>query len=298
MERLTIQQILENSNFVVKKNDLEYCLMNCLGKDRVFLHTQKKYLLTAKEQYKLNGYIDKLKKSVPLAYILGSQPFYKYQFIVTPHVLIPRPETEILVEEAINIGEKIYQEKQSVKILDLGAGSGCIGLSIAAEKPEWFICLSDFKKEITDVINENKIKLNLKNCVITVVDWLRAFSQDSFDIIVTNPPYIDKSSTEIEEAVKIFEPNDALYADESGLSFIKRIIISSKKSLKNNGYLFIENGYDQSREIENFLVKNDFKDIKLSGSKLFSTMDILENSSLNYETPLLFIGAQQDVCVV
>ena len=263
MERLTIQQILENSNFVVKKNDLEYCLMNCLGKDRVFLHTQKKYLLTAKEQYKLNGYIDKLKKSVPLAYILGSQPFYKYQFIVTPHVLIPRPETEILVEEAINIGEKIYQEKQSVKILDLGAGSGCIGLSIAAEKPEWFICLSDFKKEITDVINENKIKLNLKNCVITVVDWLRAFSQDSFDIIVTNPPYIDKSSTEIEEAVKIFEPNDALYADESGLSFIKRIIISSKKSLKNNGYLFIENGYDQSREIENFLVKNDFKDIEV-----------------------------------
>ena len=263
MERLTIQQILDNSNFVVKKNDLEYCLMNCLGKDRVFLHTQQKYLLTAKEQYKLNGYIDKLKKSVPLAYILGSQPFYKYQFIVTPQVLIPRPETEILVEEAINIGEKIYQEKQSVKILDLGAGSGCIGLSIAAEKPEWFICLSDFKKEITNVIYENKIKLNLKNCVITVVDWLSAFSQDSFDIIVTNPPYIDKSSIKIEEAVKIFEPNVALYADESGLSFIKRIIISSKKSLKNNGYLFIENGYDQSQEIKNLLVKNDFKDIEV-----------------------------------
>ena len=263
MERLTIQQILDNSNFIVKKNDLEYCLMNCLGKDRVFLHTQQKYLLTAKEQYKLNGYIDKLKKSVPLAYILGSQPFYKYQFIVTPQVLIPRPETEILVEEAINIGEKIYQEKQSVKILDLGAGSGCIGLSIAAEKPEWFICLSDFKKEITNVIYENKIKLNLKNCVITVVDWLSAFSQDSFDIIVTNPPYIDKSSIKIEEAVKIFEPNVALYADESGLSFIKRIIISSKKSLKNNGYLFIENGYDQSQEIKNLLVKNDFKDIEV-----------------------------------
>lgn len=263
MKRLTIQQILNNSYLVVKKNDLEYCLMDCLGKDRVFLHTQKKYLLTIEEQYKFNQYIDKLKKSVPLAYILGIQPFHKYQFIVSPQVLIPRPETEILVDEVINIGEKIYREKQSVRILDLGAGSGCIGLSIAAEKPEWFICLSDFKKEITNLINENKTRLNVKNCVVTVVDWLTAFSKDSFDIIVTNPPYIDKSSDKIEETVKKYEPDDALYADDRGLSYIKKLIGSSKKSLKNNGYLLIENGYDQSQEIEKFLVENDFKDIEV-----------------------------------
>lgn len=263
MKRLTIQQILNNSYLVVKKNDLEYCLMDCLGKDRVFLHTQKKYLLTIEEQYKFNQYIDKLKKSVPLAYILGIQPFHKYQFIVSPQVLIPRPETEILVDEVINIGEKIYREKQSVRILDLGAGSGCIGLSIAAEKPEWFICLSDFKKEITNLINENKTRLNVKNCVVTVVDWLTAFSKDSFDIIVTNPPYIDKSSDKIEETVKKYEPDDALYADDRGLSYIKKLIGSSKKFLKNNGYLLIENGYDQSQEIEKFLVENDFKDIEV-----------------------------------
>ena len=263
MKRLTIQQILNNSYLVVKKNDLEYCLMDCLGKDRVFLHTQKKYLLTIEEQYKFNQYIDKLKKSVPLAYILGIQPFHKYQFIVSPQVLIPRPETEILVDEVINIGEKIYREKQSVRILDLGAGSGCIGLSIAAEKPEWFICLSDFKKEITNLINENKTRLNVTNCVVTVVDWLTAFSKDSFDIIVTNPPYIDKSSDKIEETVKKYEPDDALYADDRGLSYIKKLIGSSKKSLKNNGYLLIENGYDQSQEIEKFLVENDFKDIEV-----------------------------------
>ena len=263
MERLTIQQILNSSCLAVKKNDLEYCLMDCLGKDRVFLHTQKKYLLTIEEQYKFNQYIDKLKKSVPLAYILGIQPFHKYQFIVSPQVLIPRPETEILVDEVINIGEKIYREKQSVRILDLGAGSGCIGLSIAAEKPEWFICLSDFKKEITYVINENKTRLDVKNCVVTVVDLLTAFSQDSFDIIVTNPPYIDKSSDKLEETVRKYEPDDALYADDRGLSYIKKIIGSSKKSLKNNGYLLIENGYDQSEEIEKFLVENDFKDIEV-----------------------------------
>ena len=263
MERLTIQQILDNSSSDVKKNDIEYCLMDCLGKDRVFLHTHKKYLLTFEEQYKFNKYIDKLKESMPLAYVLGSQPFYKHQFIVSPHVLIPRSETEILVEQVIKTGERVYAEKQSVKILDLGAGSGCIGLSIAVDKPEWFVCLSDFKKEITNVIYKNKIKLNVNNCVITVVDWLTAFSQDSFDIIVTNPPYIDKSSCKIEEAVKKFEPSHALYADECGLSYIKEIIISSKKSLKNNGYLFIENGYDQSKEIEDFLVKNDFKDIEV-----------------------------------
>ncbi len=263
MERLTIQQILDDSSLEVKKNDIEYCLMDCLGKDRVFLHTRKRYLLTIEEQCKFNRHIDKLKKSMPLAYVLGSQPFYKYQFIVSPQVLIPRPETEIIVEEVIKTGERVFAEKQSVKILDLGAGSGCIGLSIAAEKPEWFVCLSDFKKEITNVIHQNKINLNVKNCIITVVDWLTAFSQDSFDIIVTNPPYIDESSNKIEKAVKNFEPGHALYADECGLSYIKRIITSSKKSLKNNGYLFIENGYDQSQEIKKFLVKNDFKDIEV-----------------------------------
>ena len=167
------------------------------------------------------------------------------------------------MDEVINIGEKIYREKQSVRILDLGAGSGCIGLSIAAEKPEWFICLSDFKKEITNLINENKTRLNVTNCVVTVVDWLTAFSKDSFDIIVTNPPYIDKSSDKIEETVKKYEPDDALYADDRGLSYIKKLIGSSKKSLKNNGYLLIENGYDQSQEIEKFLVENDFKDIEV-----------------------------------
>ena len=263
MKRLTIQQILDDSNLEVKKNDIEYCLMDCLSKDRVFLHTRKKYLLTIEEQCKFNRHIDKLKKSMPLAYVLGSQPFYKYQFIVSPQVLIPRSETEIIIEEVIKTGERVFAEKQSVKILDLGAGSGCIGLSIAAEKPEWFVCLSDFKKEITNVIHQNKINLNVKNCIITVVDWLTAFSQDSFDIIVTNPPYIDESSNKIEKAVKKFEPGHALYADECGLSYIKRIITSSKKSLKNNGYLFIENGYDQSQEIKKFLVKNDFKDIEV-----------------------------------
>ena len=263
MQRLTIEQNLENSKTRVKKNDIEYCLMDCLGKDRAFLHTQKKYLLTDEEQIKFNAQVDKLKKSIPLAYITGFQPFYNNNFVVTPHVLIPRPETEILVEEVIKTGEKIYAEKQSVKILDLGAGSGCIGLSIAAEKPKWNICLSDFKKEIANIIYENKIRLNIKNCVITVGNWLTAFSEDSFDIIVTNPPYIDKTSDMIGDNVREFEPSYALFADNSGLSYIKEIIVSSKMSLKNNGYLFIENGFDQSEEIRCFLDKHDFKDIKV-----------------------------------
>ena len=124
MQRLTIQQNLDNCDFIVKKNDLEYCLMDCLGKDRAFLHTQRKYLLTVEEQFKFNQYTDKLKKSIPLAYVIGSQPFYNHEFIVSPQVLIPRPETEILVKEVIKTGEEICKEKQSVNILDLGAGSG------------------------------------------------------------------------------------------------------------------------------------------------------------------------------
>ena len=261
MQGLTIEQNLKIHNSEIKKNDLEYCLMDCLGKDRTFLHTQKEYLLTKEEQYKFNNYTKQLKKSIPLAYITGSQPFYKNQFIVSPKVLIPRPETEILVEEVINSGEKMYSKNQPVKILDLGAGTGCIGLSIAAEKPEWLIYLSDIEIEIARVIYMNKIKLNLKNCEIIVTDWMSAFSKNSFDIIVTNPPYIDKSSIEVADSVKKYEPKKALFADDSGLSHIKSIITSSKKSLKKNGYLFIENGYDQSQQVTKFLANHDFKDI-------------------------------------
>ena len=96
-----------------------------------------------------------------------------------------------------------------------------------------------------------------------MADWLTAFSENSFDIIVTNPPYIDISSNMIEDNVKNFEPHDALYADERGLADIKRIIISCSKFIKNNGYLLIENGYDQSSEIKKFLAQHDFKDIEV-----------------------------------
>ena len=184
--KINHEQNLKIHNSEIKRNDLEYCLMDCLVK-RTFLHTQKEYLLTKEEQYKFNNYTNQLKKTIPLAYITGSQPFYKNQFIVSPEVLIPRPETEILVEEVINSGEKMYSKNQPVKILDLGAGTGCIGLSIAAEKPEWLIYLSDIEIEIARVICMNKIKLNLKNCEIIVTDWMSAFSKNSFDIVVTNP---------------------------------------------------------------------------------------------------------------
>tara|TARA_B100001057_G_scaffold102991_1_gene100349 strand:- start:58264 stop:58848 length:585 start_codon:yes stop_codon:yes gene_type:complete len=178
-------------------------------------------------------------------------------------VLIPRLETELIISEVLRAGDFIKNHRNEIRVLDVGTGSGCIGLSIAKERCDWMITLSDVSKKASEVAFKNMKSLNVKNCQILVSDWLHAFNNNIFDIIVSNPPYIDHSSNLVQEEVLKFEPHDALFSNNRGIEDIDQIIKSAKRVLKPGGYLIIENGYDQSNEVIRILRQEDYGDIKV-----------------------------------
>ena len=263
MKTFTIEHNLEMNKSSIKKSYLEYCMMNCLGKQKSYLFRERAYKLKKNEQEKFNGMVRALKSSIPVAYVLGNQPFFNYTFEVNSNVLIPRPETEIMISHILDCGDKIYKKSGNMTILDLGTGSGCIGLTLAAERKNWNVILTEKFYSCADIIKQNMFALKVNNCHLIIMDWLRGLRENLADIIVSNPPYIEYESILVDDNVKNFEPNTALFAEEKGLSDIKKIIESSQETLKENGYLFLENGYDQSDDVVNLLREHDYRDIQV-----------------------------------
>ena len=263
MHTHTIRENINRVSNNFKRSDLELCLMDCLKKNRSFLHIESSYQLTESEQSNFNSLLEKLDASIPLAYILSNQPFYNSNFFITPDVLIPRPETELIISEVLRAGDLLENHRNELRVLDAGTGSGCIGLSIAKERRDWMITLSDISNKASEVALKNMKRLNVKNCQILVSDWLHAFNNSIFDIIVSNPPYIDHSSNLVQEEVLKFEPHGALFSNNRGIEDIDQIIKSAKRVLKPGGYLIIENGYDQSNEVIRILRQEDYGDIKV-----------------------------------
>jgi len=268
---LTLEKILVQSLTSIKnqpdknitKSDIIYCLMEAIGKDKSYIITNHDEKIDGNQLIKFNFFFDSLKDGVPLAYVLGNQFFYKYKYYVDHNVLIPRPETEIIVSEIINRGDQVYQAKKNFNIIDVGSGSGCIGLSIASERKQWNVILSEKSLRASKILNKNYQSEYRKNCFLVMSDWLSAFKKDTADIIVSNPPYIKRNCTEIDTNVSNYEPAEALFSPDEGLSDIKRIISESKKVLKKDGLLFIENGFDQSEKVVAILKENYYEDIDI-----------------------------------
>jgi len=237
--------------------------MEAIGKDKSYIITNHDEKIDGNQLIKFNFFFDSLKDGVPLAYVLGNQFFYKYKYYVDHNVLIPRPETEIIVSEIINRGDQIYKPKKNFNIIDAGSGSGCIGLSIASERNEWNVILSEKSLGASKILNKNYQSEYRNNCFLVMSDWLSAFKKDTADIIVSNPPYVKTNCTEIDKNVSDYEPAEALFSPDGGLSDIKRIISESKKVLKKDGLLFIENGFDQSEKVVEILKENYYEDIDI-----------------------------------
>ena len=198
----------------------------------------------------------------PLAQILGTQQFYKSEFLIDNNVLIPRPETEILISEILKRGDELYKKQGSLVLIDAGTGTGCIGISLALERENWKIFLVENAFKSLNILNLNLQKFKLKNCNIIFSNWLSAFDNGSVDIVVSNPPYIDELAYDVDGSVKKFEPISALFAKDNGLSEINKIIVESKRVIKKTGLLLLENGYNQSKNVISMLRKNYYKDIK------------------------------------
>jgi release factor glutamine methyltransferase len=266
LEKILVQSLADvknRSNENITKSDIMYCLMEAVGKDKSYIIANHDKKIDGNQLIKFNFFFDSLQDGVPLAYVLGNQFFYKYKYYVNHNVLIPRPETEIIISEIINRGDQIYKPKKNFNVIDAGSGSGCIGLSIASERNEWNVILSEKSLGASKVLNKNYQSEYRENCFLVMSDWLSAFKEDTADMIVSNPPYIKTNCIEIDKSVSNYEPAEALFSPDEGLSDIKRIISESKKVLRKDGLLFIENGFDQSEKVVEILKENYYEDIDI-----------------------------------
>ena len=213
----------------------------------------------AKDDAQINEIILKRKNRYPLQYILGEWGFYKYSFKVGEGVLIPRSDTEILVEECC----KFLKCIKSPKVLDLCAGSGCIGLSIAKDYPTSKVSLVEKSDLALKYLNQNIEFLKTQNAALIKGDIFKGDGKGEYDLIVSNPPYIPLNEMEIISPETHFEPETALLGGEDGLNFYKAIIKNYKQSLKPNGMLAFEVGINKDKAVENLLKTADFKNINI-----------------------------------
>ena len=254
--------ILKEQNIETYMLDAQLLMCNVIKKDKLFLTMNKDFELSKHETDEFFKLVDIRKDKMPVKYILGKCEFMGINFKIRQGVLIPRPDTEILVEEAIQNIKK-YNMK---KICDVCCGSGAIGLSIANYLENVEVILYDISTVACEVTKENIDGLNLsKRAKVELSDLLEKaiINELKFDMIVSNPPYIKKSVIPtLMSDVKDYEPYNALCGGEDGLEFYRKITQQSLKVLKKNGILAYEIGYDQKEDVINILETNGFVDVK------------------------------------
>jgi release factor glutamine methyltransferase len=214
------------------------------------------YKLSKAEEKSINFFIEQKKNEVPLDYILQNSSFFNNNFYVDNRVLIPRPETELIVEHIHSLNLK-----SGMKLLDAGVGSGCIGCSLAKLNPQVDVFGLDLSLGALKVASMNKEKLELNNLHLLNSDWLKALKENTFDIIISNPPYIAPLDPHINDLKH--EPIEALVAENNGLADINLISKQAFTIIKEGGLVIFEHGYNQSDDVKRIMTKYGFKDIKL-----------------------------------
>ncbi len=248
-------KLLKSKNILSHKLDSELLLAKALNKSREEILINLNSNLEERDFYIFEKLLIRRKKKEPIAYIFRQKDFWKYKFFVNKDVLIPRPETEIIVEEVLNL----TSYNSSKLFLDVGTGSGCLILSIIKERPKSHGTAIDIsKKAINTAVNNAKMH-HLENKIKFINIDIDKFGNNKYDFIISNPPYInDINFKRLEANVKQFEPRVALKAGVDGLKIIKNLIIKSKKLLKKNGKLVFEFGENQEDKIKKILMKNKF----------------------------------------
>lgn len=207
-------------------------------------------------QHYLN-YLQRRNTGEPLAYITQTKEFWSLPLSIKPDVLIPRPDTELLVETALNIANR----QSNLTILDLGTGSGCIALALAKELPKAQVTACDNFKTCITLAKRNAEQLNLNNVNFILSDWFSSITQNSFDIIVSNPPYISHQDKNIEHQVEKFEPQSALFSADNGYADLNKIIQQAAHYLARQGTLLVEHGFEQANTVRTMFHDNNFNHI-------------------------------------
>ena len=226
-----------------------------LGKSKSYILLNKERDLSSSQEDRLRDIIDKRRKSYPLQYAIGLWEFYNIELKVDDRALIPRFETEIIVDFVIKSSYK------KDKILDIGAGSGAISLALAYNLEDSLVLGTDIEEKALSLCEENKKKLGIENVAFKKSDLFSHISE-RFDIIISNPPYISKADYESLDSELYYEPKSALVGGDDGLSFYRDIIDQAKDYLNEDGYLIFEIGYDQKAYINDYLIKRGYKVVK------------------------------------
>ena len=234
------------------KLDAQVLLLHILQKPRSYLFTWPEHALSDEQQSQFNVFIQRRLKGEPVAHITGLREFWSLSLEVNATTLIPRPDTETLVEQALEIALPA-----TAKVLDLGTGTGAIALALGSEMPNWQITAVDRVSDAVALATRNQQRLAINNVHVKQSNWFSELHGEKFNLIVTNPPYIESSDIHLNQGDVRFEPLSALVADDCGMSDIKQIITQSRDYLSSNGYLLIEHGFEQGEAVVNIKTVKD-----------------------------------------
>lgn len=239
--------LLRQAGAPTPRLDAEILLCHALGCERAWLFTHMNDVAPEGIAEKYSAMVSRREKREPVAYIRGFKEFYSLTFRVAPEALIPRPETELIIDEAF----RLFPAESEINALDIGAGSGAIAVTLAYHRPGWAIDAVDISPGALALACSNALSHEVGRRInFQLSDLYEAIGDKRYNLIVSNPPYIPEESAEVAPDVTKFEPHKALFAGDGGLAIIKRIIKNAPAHLEENGKLILEIGFGQADEVE------------------------------------------------
>jgi len=259
---MNIENILNEGMSILKKNkipnpqlDCEILLSSSIKRDRKYIILNPKEILNTEQLSKFKILIERREKGEPIAYLINKKEFWKDKFFVNKDVLIPRPDTELIIEQVL----KIYSKDAQLQVLDIGTGSGCILLSILKERLNFYGTGIDISKKSVNVSKFNRKQLNLMNRVKFFHSSVDNFKIGKYDLIVSNPPYIKFFNLKyLEKDIVNFEPKLALSGGFDGFSIIRKVINKAGTLIKKNGKFILEIGFNQKNKVKKILKEEGF----------------------------------------
>lgn len=239
----------------VSRSEARLLLSAALNKTKEFLIAHPDKELSCEEEALFHSYLERAQKGEPIPYIIGVQEFWGRPFHVTPATLIPRPDTETLIEHALNF----LKSKPSSRVLDLGTGSGCIAITLALECPHATVWACDKSTDALTVAKQNAISLGA-SVSFTQSDWFSAFENETFDLIVSNPPYIEEADEHLKALT--YEPISALTSGTDGLNDIRKLASCAQKHLRPEGLIIVEHGYNQGDSAAGIFRQAGFSNVR------------------------------------
>ena len=241
--------------------DAEVLLAHCLGRDRTWLYTWGDQICDTWVQARFEALVAARAEGQPIAYLTGEREFWGLPLKTSRHTLIPRPDTETLVEAALKLAPKA-----SGALLDMGTGTGAIALAFASERPGWEVIGVDFRHEAVKLADSNARRLSIANATFLYSHWFTALTSTAatarFDLIVANPPYIAENDPHLKQGDVRFEPRSALVAAEQGMADLHYLIKSARGFLHLGGYLLLEHGYSQAAVVRQAFTSAGYENVE------------------------------------